>query len=772
MKLPKQRLSFSKKVEKDYKWAKQTIDYILGKSYNGYKASRASKDYVRMVSNYQLFNNELNQADFEKECNPMNISAGQFKDQIQPYNKTYNKIQALLTDELLRPFTYRPILINADGVKSKMEYKDQLLRQYVLSQLQMGEETEMDPKKVEEYMATTYLEAREISGAKVLNLLKNDLSIPSLKNDSFKHALISGYEFAYVGELNGKPHLEVLNPPGVFYHKSPETKYVQDGQYAGYSTYMTASEIFDRFGRYLSEEDKEKIDQSNTPGLIYEVGAASNANALVSGSYATAETRSTDYLVQHVEWRSQRKIGFLNFINEFGDEETQIVSEDFTLPKPYTTRTVTKEFNVKCTYYDFEIDGNQFTLTWDWIPEVWTGVRIGTDVYCMIGPKKNQYRRLDDPTDVKLGYHGLAYSSMNADPVSLMDRMKPFQYLYFIIMHKLKQLIATDVGTIYQFDSSMVDPNLGYEKTMYYLRELKINVYNSLQNADFPGASQRSSVAGSVEWSHMQHILNYVALLGAIDQQISDVAGVSRQREGQILPTEAVTNAQSAAQMSSLVTETYFFTHDKYWEQVLDSLLQVAMECYRDKKVLRQYVLDDMTTALLEITPGELNNADFAVFVSNSPKDNQLFEALKANAAELMRTGMAKFSDIISLYEVSSVQELKNRIIAAEKTAERLQQEQQQQEIQAQQQVQQMKSDTEMEIAVMNNETKIKVAEIQSFSFQKDQDVNDNQVPDQLEIQKLRANIELKNRELDIKDRQVDVQEKAIAARNKAKPKS
>lgn len=79
----------------------------------------------------------------------------------------------------------------------------------------------------------------------------------------------------------------------------------------------------------------------------------------------------------------------------------------------------------------------------------------------MMGPKKQQYRSIDNPFSVKLGYHGVVYSAMNAQPIAIMDRMKPFQYLYFIIMHKLKKLIAQDKGKIFHLDSTMLDPKLG-----------------------------------------------------------------------------------------------------------------------------------------------------------------------------------------------------------------------------------------------------------------------------------------------------------------------
>jgi hypothetical protein len=76
--------------------------------------------------------------------------------------------------------------------------------------------------------------------------------------------------------------------------------------------------------------------------------------------------------------------------------------------------------------------------------------------------------------------------------------------------------------------------------------------------------------------------------------------------------------------------------------------------------------------------------------------------------------------------------------------------------------IEEQKRATEMEIARLESDTKIKVAEIGSFSRQMDQDVNDNNVPDQLEIEKLRVNTALKERELDIKEKELEIKKKAI----------
>lgn len=174
-----------------------------------------------------------------------------------------------------------------------------------------------------------------------------------------------------------------------------------------------------------------------------------------------------------------------------------------------------------------------------------------------------QFRHADNPFNVSLGYHGVAYSNMNAPNISLMDRMKPFQYLLFIIIHRLKEFIALDRAPLIHFDLSMVDPKIGLEKTMYYLDKLNVHYYNSLHNAESLGAHQRGAPTGSTDRSTMQHISNYIGLIDAIDAQISDVAGITRQREGQVSAYEAVSNNQQSIVQSTHITETYFQTHSK-----------------------------------------------------------------------------------------------------------------------------------------------------------------------------------------------------------------
>lgn len=745
----------------------------------------AVSEYNRKLSNYQLYNNILNQADFERECNPLGIEVGQFKDEIQPYNKTPNKIQVLLGEELKRPFNYRAVLTNSEGIQAKQMHKKFLLRQFLMNEFNkhMSQYADMPeaedfveniipPEKIEEYFSKSYRDAREHLADQILQYLSRKENLTEKKNDGFKHGLIAGEELVWVGVENGEPVVQVLNPLGVIYHKSPDVKYVEDGLYAGYRTFMSSGDILDKFGDQLSEDDIKRIEGTlqGVQGIrddiigkkmkyyhddVYDVYLR---NYMDQGHEQGAYGKSSagDWLVTHVEWRSQRKVGFLTYFDEFGDKAVDLVSENFTVPAYATKEKYKDHYGTTKTRYNF--DG--YTLEWGWIPEIWQGVRIGDDIYCSMGPKEYQYRSLDNPKSVRLGYHGVIYNNMNAESTSLMDRMKPFQYLYFILVHKLKKLIARDRGKVFPFDVTMVPEELGLEKTLYYLEEMDIDFYNPLSNAEMAGIHQRSKITGSIDRSNMQHILNYVQLMAAVDEQISDVAGITRQREGRISAQEAVTNSQQTIMQSSTITEAvYFYPHDRLWENVLNSLVQCAQTCWKHKSIKKQYVLDDLSVQTLELTPDAIVNDDFGVFISNSAADNELFQELRNLAQPLIQNDKARFSDIIELLKSSSVGDLSTKIEQSEK---RLQEEQLEQ-IRAQQEAQQQ------QIQAMKAEEEAKRIHEKELQAQKDAaayerellKIQSDQAPDDsLERKKVEAEIEIDKEKLELEEKKIEMEAK------------
>jgi hypothetical protein len=827
--LPVQTVSMKEKLKDNKQWAKDTIDHLCFYA-NNYTDENGT-DYQRMLSNYQLYNNLLNQKDFENECNPFGIDTANFKDEIKPYNKTYNKIQVLLGEELKRRLNFRAVITNSEGIKKKEIKRTELMRTYLESQIekekqrimqafqqknpmpemtpeqQQSQEGQqamqqyeqemldsvnkvMDPEEIEKYMATEYQEAREILVQKILNYIIRQQNVDEKKNDAFKHACLSGLESVWVGIEQGEPVVKTLNSLNTFYHKSPEIKYIQDGEYAGYRTRMSPSEILSKFGSQLTKEEKERIEglSSGVHGIF---GASENMidkemnyyNVDLEYEYAKdgkfsyehgsyGQARGEDWEVTHVEWRSQAKVGFISSFDEDGESVMDMVSENFKIPEGSTKEIVQTDGQAKKTIWTFP-SGQKFE--WAYVPEIWEGTRIGYDIYVNVRKKPLQHRSIENPWNVKLGYHGVVYNNMNAPSVSIMDRMKPFQYLYFLVVHKLKRLIARDKGKSYEFDVSMVDEKIGLEKTIYYLEELDIHFFNPLQNSEDPGSAQRGRVTQTMDRSNIQYINNYIQLLQQLDREIGDAAGVTKQREGQIGGYEAVTNTQQAIMQSSHITEIFFFLHSKLWEKVMTSVVECAQMAWKDSRIVKQFVLDDLSRHVLDFNGDEIYNADFGIFVSDSVQDAELIDTLKQMALPILQN-QGKVTDIVKIFKSLSSSQLEQEFKKEEKSREAQEQRQeeaqrqmQQAAIQAENERQEREFQHEKELKQMDMEIAQMKAEIDVFKFQQDLDLNNDGVPDPLQIEQLRTNKELKEKELKFKQRQHN--DKMALERKKSKEK-
>ena len=159
----------------------------------------------------------------------------------------------------------------------------------------------------------------------------------------------------------------------------------------------------DEFGESLTDAQIKKLDEDDIrkgiseqmlPGFGY---SASDIHRYENGSGKSnvqSRANNSHYLVTHVVWKSMKKIGFVSYPDEFGDEESGIVDETFKL--------------------DDEMKQAGYSLEWRWIPEVWHGTKIGDDMFVDIEPMPNQSRSMDNPSEVKLPYIGRIYNATNS----------------------------------------------------------------------------------------------------------------------------------------------------------------------------------------------------------------------------------------------------------------------------------------------------------------------------------------------------------------------
>jgi hypothetical protein len=166
------------------------------------------------------------------------------------------------------------------------------------------------------------------------------------------------------------------------------------------------------------------------------------------------------------------------------------------------------------------------------------------------------------------------------------------------------------------------------------------------------------------------------------------------------------------------------------------------------------------------VNGSELRFRDLKVFLTNRPEDQQMFQEIRGLSQAVIQNG-GSLHDIIELYSTKSVRQMKKVF----KTLKERQEQMQNQQMQLQQQQQQQQAEqaqAALQQAQMMNEQKLahddyqkeldrinkkEIAIIQATGFGKveSEDVNQNIVPDVLEVSRLAGEQEKASKDYQLK---------------------
>ena len=748
--IPIQKLPAKKK---DETWRKCNVDYFISKYDMRYTEGKTRKEAIKTA--YNIYNSVFDEEDFKYVTDPWKVREG-FPATIQNFNIIKPKIDLLLGEESKRPYNFRVIQTSENATSKLQEKYKQLLAQKIMEIAAAGNPedpvTDEELKEVEaiqKYMEYDYSDIAEMAAYHSLEYLKEKEEIQDKFIQGFKDGLIAGIEAHYVGIVNGEPILERVNPYYLSYDNSPDVRYIEDGSYAVYRKRMTIPAIYDRLYELMSEDDLNKLTEKYENSVRGSSNVPGDYNKIVWKSFGPInedqEFDSESIDVWHVTWKSFVKVGFLTYLDEEGEEQTDIVNEDYEVS-----------------------EGED--IQWDWVTEVWEGYRIGDDIYIGIDPIPNQHISIDNPNSQKLPYIGAVYNNTNTKSKSLVEIMKPLQYMYLILWYRLEISLARDKGKVINMDITQIPKSMGVttEKWMHYLSSMGVNFFNPYEDGwDVPGREGGKAAAfnqfSSQDLTMANSIAEYVNLMNKIEEMVGELSGVSRQRQGQVTSSELVGNVERAVVQSSHITEMNFWIHNRVKQRAMEALLEAAKTAWTESgKQKLHYITDDMTRIFLDITEDFLYS-DFGIFVTDSTQESRNLEAVKSLLQPAMQNG-ASLADVAEVIASNNLTEVRRKLKDIERTRQEREERMQQQQSEVQQQIVQMQlEDKEADREVKryevdaNNEVKVLVAEIQSET--KTMDLNRNGIADVLEG-------DLKEREIEenarIEDRKLELERKKL----------
>lgn len=777
---PLQRLPMSKKTQD---WKEACVDYIAGHSQGSSRDGNNRSRKEEMQTYYDLYNSIYSEKDLKYVTNPFKQQDG-FPAMAQDYNIIKPKIDLLLGEETKRPFNFR-VVHTSDIATSEIQDKaKQMIVDYIQATImsKLGPEEQaryqealqsgeiMTPEQIQKYISKDYKDIAEITAYHSLNYLKNKLNITHEFFKGWKDALIGGEEIYYVGIVNGEPCLQRINP--IYFDYDSDTsdlEFIHEAQWCCYEMIMSLTEVYDRLYDKMSEKQLNELldmmDDRSKGGVTPEVRKTSldyphikthSINGFSSNPFEEAD----NIHVWHCCWKSLKKIGFVNIINpETGMPE---------------------EYQVDETYKE---TGNELDVEWKWIIEVWEGYRIGQDIYVGIQPVEYQHISTDNPNAQRLPYTGVIYNNTNSRPRSLVSMMKPLQYMYIVLWYRLELAMARDKGKVVTMDITQIPKsmNIDVAKWMHYLSALGVNFVNPYEEGwDIPGReggkpSQFNQIS-ALDLTMANTIDQYINLMDKIESMLSEISGVSKQREGSISSNELVGNVERSVVQSAHITEPWFWVHNQVKKECLTMLLDTAKHAWKDNKTSIQYVLDDATRAFLTLSD-DFFYEDMDIFVEDTTKNQQQIEALKNLMQPAMQNGasLLDIAEIITMDNVtmirSKLEEIEQKRMEQQQAMEQAQAEREQQMAQIQNEIKEeelMLKEAEMDLKKYeidsNNATKITVAQLNAYRGAENMDQDMNGIPDPIEIgkqaieqQKVNSDIASKQFEFNNKKREMEM---------------
>ena len=769
-----QPIQFLPEKEKDDEWRAWNLDWL---EWQGMKQLR--RNARRLMKNYKLAKGIIDKTDYiveednemadlidtltkEDESalelkfypiipNVVNVLCNEFSkrssrimfkavDDIS-YNELIEEKRKMLEDVLLQDAQQKMMI---EIMNQGLDLEDEEV------QKQVQEQTSPDNLKklpeIESFFRKDYRSMIEEWASHQMSVDEERFKLQELEERGFRDMLITDREFWHFNMMEDDYELELWNPLLTFYHKSPDVRYISQGNWVGKMDMMSVSDVIDKFGWMMNEEqmysleaiypvrsagyavqgyqndgsyyDATKSHEWNTqmPSLGYrqfsslydtKFGTGDIVEWILSDSEDTIDFGKSHLLrVSQIYWKSQRKVGHLTKITEEGEILQDIVTEDFKLTdKPQYNTTLYKQKTKENLIFGEHID-------WIWINETWGGIKIGPNrpafwgnnnagginpIYLGLNggkPGRLPFQFKGDATlyGCKLPVEGCVFGDRNTRSTSLVDLMKPYQIGYNIVNNQIADILVDELGTVIMLDqNSLPRHSMGEDWGKNNLAK----AYVAMKNFQMlPLDTSITNTENALNFQHYQvlnleqtnRLLSRIQLAGHFKNQAFETIGLNPQRMGQqIAQQQTATGVEQAMNASYAQTEQYFIQHSDNLMPRVHQLRTDLAQYYHSKKpsVRLQYITSKDEKVHFEMNGTELLMRDLNIFCTTKTNARSVMEQLKQLAISNNTTG-ASIYDLGNVIKSESIAELTGVL----KNAEEKVQAQKEAEMQQQQQMQ------------------------------------------------------------------------------------
>jgi hypothetical protein len=766
-----QPIQFISEKEKNEEWRAWNLDWL---EFQGMKQLR--RNARRLMKNYKLAKGIIDKQDYiiEENNEVADLIETLTKEDESALELKFYPIIPNVVNVLTNEFSKRTSKIMFRAIddisyNEMLDAKRQMVEDVLLQQAQqkmfmnlinqgMDPESEeaqqmLSPEnlkslpEIEDFFKKDYRSMIEEWATHQMKVDTEKFGLQELEERAFRDMLITDREFWHFKMNEDDYEVELWNPLLTFYHKSPDVRYISQGNWVGKMDMMSVSDVIDKYGWMMNEEQLEALEaiypvraagyaiqgmqndgsyydptrshdwNTQMPSLGYrqymsvydtKFGSGDIVEWILAESEDTIDFGKTHLLrVSTIYWKSQRKVGHLTKITEEGEIIQDIISEQYKVTdKPQYNTVMYKDKTKDNLVFGEHID-------WIWINETWGGVKIGPNrpafwgmnnpgginpVYLGLNggkPGKLPFQFKGDSTlyGCKLPVEGAVFGDRNTRSISLVDLMKPFQIGYNIVNNQIADILVDELGTVIMLDqNSLPRHSMGEDWGKNNLAK----AYVAMKNFQMlPLDTSITNTENALNFQHYQvlnleqtqRLLSRIQLAGYFKNQAFEVIGLNPERMGQqIAQQQTATGVEQAMNASYAQTEQYFIQHSDYLMPRVHQMRTDLAQYYHSKKpsLRLQYITGNDEKINFQINGTDLLMRDFNIFCTTKTNQRSIMEQLRQIALNNNTTGASIF-DLGNVIKSESIAELTGVLKNAEEKANS----QKQAEMQQQQQMQQ-----------------------------------------------------------------------------------
>jgi len=643
------------------------------------------------------------------------------------------------------------------------------------------------PKEIAMYMKMNPRHQFEIWAEEELKKQIERFNLKKLRREEFKDFLVVGRRFREITTTKTGLSVKPLNYVNVFFHKSPNVQYIQHGDYAGTIELGSASFIIDKYGHQLTKkqiltfetmsntefkESRAKTDffgnsvnYLDFSGNPYNTFLPSSSNILnrlapslgmnylsygnlIPPSYANNNIYGNRlYVVTKAYWKSYELVGRLCWNNPSnGLFEVLEVDEDFIVPS----------YIKELPYHNMQNEPELNTIVWMYKTIIMEGSKINNNtsgqnthgIYFNI--KKCEYQpQSKDGMFKSLPIFGQIANNKNTKSVSQVDLIKPYQFLYNVVLNKAYKILERSILPFVAHDIRTLPNQKDWGGDESLIKWIETGNATGVAPMDTSpsntlGANNGGQFPRVIDLDTTPRIIQHLNIAAAIRGLALSQLGFTPERLGDVSQSDTATGINVSVSKSFNATASWFTEFYDLEKEILNYQLQVAQWLQSNNKdYSAQFSNSIFSQSLLKTNYQNLTLYDLDVYVTNSQEELRKLELYKKLGIELNTTN----TPMSSRMEMGSMTNAQ-RILEVVKWEEEKAAQREQQMQQFQQQQEQAKTELEKEkiriqqeqfYAKLEAEKEIAFIRAKGYMDSEQQDADLNKIPDALEYEKFQT---------------------------------